>query len=211
MTRKSQADLIHEMTDRQVTVQLIISQLIFILLAVFGSLILFDSFWSDWGRLFQFSLHQWFWYGCIPGLIVLLIDIILVYSLPKKYYDDGGINEKVFRNRSIGSIFGITLLIAVCEEVLFRGVLHTEFGYFAASLLFAIMHIRYLKKIVLLVSVLFVSFFIGYVYEITGNLMVTITSHFIIDFFLALWIRFGKWGGADGRRITATNPSRGLE
>ncbi|KHE69927.1 CPBP family intramembrane glutamic endopeptidase [Halobacillus sp. BBL2006] len=197
MKRKNQAELIQQLSDREITVQLVLTQLTILLLAAIGSFFLFDSF-LDWTELFHFSWTELLWFGLIPGLMVLLIDFILLYSLPERYYDDGGINVKVFRHRSYIGITGITLLIAFSEEVLFRGVIHTEFGYLVASVLFAIMHIRYLDKIVLLVSVLFVSFFIGYMYEQTGSLFVTITAHFVIDFVLAIWIRIGKWGAESG-------------
>ncbi|MYL48430.1 CPBP family intramembrane metalloprotease [Halobacillus litoralis] len=197
MKRKSQSELILEMNDREITLQLVLTQLSILILALIGSVFLFDAFWADWRSQIDFHVNELLVYGVIPGLMVLLIDLFLVYRLPQRMYDDGGINVKVFKNRSSISIIGITLLVAVSEEMLFRGVLHAEFGYIVASILFAVMHIRYLTKIVLLVSVLFVSFFIGYMYELTGNLLVTIFAHFLIDVVLAFWIRFGKWGETD--------------
>ncbi|WP_394217415.1 CPBP family intramembrane glutamic endopeptidase [Halobacillus trueperi] len=197
MKRKSQSELILEMNDREITLQLVLTQLSILILALIGSVFLFDAFWADWRSQIDFHVNELLVYGLIPGLMVLLIDLFLVYRLPQRMYDDGGINVKVFKNRSSISIIGITLLVAVSEEMLFRGVLHAEFGYIVASILFAVMHIRYLTKIVLLVSVLFVSFFIGYMYELTGNLLVTIFAHFLIDVVLAFWIRFGKWGETD--------------
>ncbi|MGP4060120.1 lysostaphin resistance A-like protein [Halobacillus sp. H74] len=195
MKRKDQATIIKQMSDQEVTLQLILTQLIIFSMSIIGSVILFESFWDGWTQQFNLNMNQWIWFGVLPGLMVLLIDYVLMYSLPERMYDDGGINVKVFQNRSIQGIIGITFLVAFSEEMLFRGVLHTEFGYITASLLFAVMHIRYLTKIVLFISVLFVSFFIGYMFEITGSLIVTITAHFIIDLVLAFWIRFGKWGG----------------
>ncbi|WP_281975463.1 CPBP family intramembrane glutamic endopeptidase [Halobacillus litoralis] len=195
MKRKDQAAIIKQMSDQEVTLQLILTQLIILSMSIIGSVILFESFWDGWIQQFNLNMNQWIWFGILPGLMVLLIDYVLMYSLPERMYDDGGINVKVFQNRSIQGIIGITFLVAFSEEMLFRGVLHTEFGYITASLLFAVMHSRYLTKIVLFISVLFVSFFIGYMFEITGSLIVTITAHFIIDLVLAFWIRFGKWGG----------------
>ncbi|WP_226579431.1 CPBP family intramembrane glutamic endopeptidase [Halobacillus litoralis] len=192
MSRKTQAELIKELSDQQVTVQLVLTQLVILCLAVIGSALLFDSFWNDWSQQLTLNGQEWLVYGVLPGLIVLFIDFSLMYFLPERFYDDGGINDKVFRNRSIPSIFGVVLLVALSEEMLFRGVLHTEFGYIAASVLFAVMHIRYLTRLVLFVSVLFVSFFIGYMFELTESLIVTITAHFIIDVILALYIRFGN-------------------
>ncbi|MFZ0369185.1 MAG: CPBP family intramembrane glutamic endopeptidase [Halobacillus sp.] len=194
MKQKKQAEVIKLMTDQELTLQLILTQLLLLILSILGSFFLFDSFWSEWKSIFEVTFNDWVWFGVLPGFIVLLIDFILMNTLPKQYYDDGGINNKVFKNRSIPGIIGVTLLVAISEEMLFRGVLHTEYGYWAASLLFALLHFRYLSKIVLLISVLFVSFFIGYMFEITGSLTVTITAHFIIDVVLAMWIRLGNRG-----------------
>lgn len=86
------------------------------------------------------------------------------------------------------------MLVAIAEELLFRGVIQTTFGYLISSTLFALIHFRYLKKPVLLISVLFVSFYIGYIFILTENLLVTITAHFVVDFTLGLVIRFQKRG-----------------
>src|SRR5690625_262268 len=88
--------------------------------------------------------------------------------------------------------FFISLFVAVFELILFRFVLQTVFGYFIASTIFVLVHVRYLKKPVLFVSVLLLSFYIGYLFEVTGNLFVTMIAHFTIDFLLGLIIRFQK-------------------
>nr|WP_153736292.1 type II CAAX endopeptidase family protein [Aquibacillus halophilus] len=179
------------MSDYQLKQQLLLSQFILFTLSLIASLFLFDSF-KDWLDLFKWQPTQFILYGVLPGIIVILIDLFLMYNLPKKLYDDGGINEKIFKNRTVTEIFIISLVVAISEEMLFRGVIHTIFGYFFASILFALVHIRYLSKPVLLISILLLSFYLGYMYEITNNLFVTIIAHFIIDFFLALIIRFKK-------------------
>ena len=190
MKRPSQSDLIKTMSHREITLHLVLTQAIILALSVIGSWLLFSSFWEGWRNQLTFSLFEVFVYGIVPGVIVVSIDLILMKFVPEKYYDDGGINVKVFKDRSLRGIIGITLLVAISEELLFRGVLHAQFGYIIASTLFAVMHIRYLKKFVLLISVLFVSFCIGYMYEITGNLLTTITAHFVIDLLLAIYIRY---------------------
>ncbi|WP_338079283.1 type II CAAX endopeptidase family protein [Aquibacillus halophilus] len=189
--KQKQIDLIHSLSDYQLKQQLLLSQFILFTLSLIASLFLFDSF-KDWLDLFKWQPTQFILYGVLPGIIVILIDLFLMYNLPKKLYDDGGINEKIFKNRTVTEIFIISLVVAISEEMLFRGVIHTIFGYFFASILFALVHIRYLSKPVLLISILLLSFYLGYMYEITNNLFVTIIAHFIIDFFLALIIRFKK-------------------
>ncbi|UOR12432.1 CPBP family intramembrane glutamic endopeptidase [Halobacillus amylolyticus] len=192
MRLTDQAQLIKQMSDREVTKHLVYTQLFIFLFAIALSVFLFDAFFSDWQQLFTLTFNEWLFYGILPAVVVLAIDFVLMASLPKRFYDDGGINEKVFKNQPLTKIFFLTLIIAFSEEMLFRGAIQTEFGYIIASLVFAVIHFRYLTKVVLFVSVLCVSFLIGYMYELTHSLSVTITSHFLIDFILALSIRVRK-------------------
>lgn len=191
---KNQAEMIKSMSHQELTKQLIFSQLFLLIMALLTSMFLFDPFVGTWISLFHADVKSIFIYGVIPALFILSIDLLLLNLLPKHMYDDGGINEKIFRERPIVQIIAIAALIAVCEELLFRGVIHTEAGLVVASLIFALIHIRYLRKLILLISVLLVSFFLGYMYELTQNLWVTIVAHFLVDAILGIWIRLGYWG-----------------
>lgn len=188
-----QDELLQKISDKELKISLILSQALFLLISLILSLFFFDHFF-DWFDLFKFNSKEIFFYGIIPGIIIVLIDVILINILPARYLDDGGINKRVFKNRSVGDIFFLAFIIATCEELLFRGVFQTTFGFIIASLIFALVHVRYLKKPVLFISVLFISFCIGFLFEITGNLLVTIVMHFTIDFLLGLMIRFQIWG-----------------
>lgn len=188
-----QSEIIKMMSDEELKKQLLLSQFLFLFIGFILSIFLFNKL-TDWFIYINWDINEIVYYGVIPGLIIVFIDILLMIVLPKRYYDDGGINERIFKNQSIAYIFILSLVVAISEEVLFRGVIQTTFGYVFASVLFALVHFRYLKKPVLLVSVLFVSFYIGYMFEITGNLLVTIIAHFTVDFLSGLLIRFPKWG-----------------
>ncbi|MTW84972.1 CPBP family intramembrane metalloprotease [Virgibacillus dakarensis] len=191
MTMVSQRELIKRMSDRELTKQLMLSQLFLFILSLVLSFILFNNM-AQWFQYFRLDGYEILVYGVIPGLIIVTVDVILMAVLPEHYYDDGGINDKIFKNRSVSSIFIVVLVIAIAEELLFRGVLQTTFGYVTASTIFALVHIRYLKKPVLLLSVLFVSFYLGFLFERTGNLLTTMTAHFIVDFLSGLIIRLSK-------------------
>ncbi|WP_188206041.1 CPBP family intramembrane glutamic endopeptidase [Alkalibacillus aidingensis] len=188
MKRKSQAEVVKQLSDRELLLNVYASQGLFLLIAIIVGWFLFDKL-DDFLILWQFDFAQIWYYGVVPGIIIVVIDIILIQFLPKQYYDDGGINERLFKSISIPHIFIIALVIAISEEVLFRGVIHTFAGLIIASLIFALIHFRYLNKMVLLVSVLLLSFVIGYMYELTHNLLVPITAHFIIDFLLGVYYR----------------------
>lgn len=54
--------------------------------------------------------------------------------------------------------------------------------------MFILVHTRYLLKPILLFFIILMSFFFGFLYEWTGNLVVTIVTHFTIDFIIGLFI-----------------------
>ncbi|PKR78876.1 CPBP family intramembrane metalloprotease [Halalkalibacillus sediminis] len=188
MKKNRQAKIVEQLTDRQLLLNLYLSQSMFLFVAIIGIWIFFDSF-RTFFQLFQWNPSQVFLYGIVPALLIVIVDIVLIKILPKRFFDDGGINERIFSMLSIPHIFLITFIIAVSEELLFRGLIHTEAGYIIASLVFALIHYRYLHKIVLLISVLLLSFLIGYMYEITQNLLVPIVAHFFIDLLLGIYYR----------------------
>lgn len=187
-----QADLIKKMTDREILLNLYITQLIMLVIALTLSWFLFES-WSDLLTLFKWQPFEIFVIGGGAALLIVFFELLLEKVLPKHMLDDGGINERVFRNRSIFHIFILALFIAFAEELLFRGVLQTHFGIVPASILFAIIHFRYLSKVVLFVITVSLSFFLGWLYLITGNLLVPIFTHFTIDFVLGSILRFRNY------------------
>lgn len=186
-----QSEIMKQLSDKELKQQLLLSQLFIAATAIILSFFLFDTV-LDWLLYFNWDIEEIFMYGVLPGITIVVFDLVIIRLFPKEAYDDGGINERIFRNQSVIYIFSISLLVAVSEELLFRGVIQTVFGYFSASILFALVHIRYLKKPVLFISVLLTSFFIGYLFMATENLVVTITAHFLVDFLLGLMIRFKK-------------------
>lgn len=186
-----QADLIKKMTDKEILLNLYITQLIMLVLALGLGWFLFDS-WADLVQKFKWDPFTIFVVGGGSAFIIVLFELMLEKILPKKMLDDGGINERVFQNRSVFHIFVLVTIIAFAEEILFRGVLQTHFGLIPASLLFAIIHVRYLRKVILFVITVSLSFYLGWLYLVTDNLLVPIFTHFTIDFVLGCILRFRK-------------------
>lgn len=184
-----QDELVQQMSDEELLKSLYYSQLILFSIALILGAFLFDHL-EDWLNLFSLDGKQIIIYGVIPALLIVSLNLLLKMLVHKRHLDDGGINERIFKDRSVSTISLIAFVVSASEELLFRGVIQTVFGYFIASTTFALVHVRYLRKPVLLISVVVTSFFIGYLYEITGNLYVTITTHFLVDFILGLVIRF---------------------
>lgn len=183
-----QADIIKDMKDKEVLFHLYLTQLILLILALTIGYFLFEDI-ESFLKIWEWNVKEILLFGGGSAIIVIVMDAILMKVLPKNMYDDGGINEKVFKNRPIWHIIIICVIVSCSEELFFRGVLQTHFGYIVASIIFAVMHIRYLYKWVLFVVVVSLSFFIGWIYILTENLFVTIVMHFLIDFIFALIIK----------------------
>ncbi|MFC4737991.1 CPBP family intramembrane glutamic endopeptidase [Bacillus daqingensis] len=128
--------------------------------------------------------------GIIFAAAVIVLEIILYKAVPSSWFDDGGVNERIFQHMHPAHIAVVSLVVAICEEVLFRGVIQEHFGLLAASILFALIHVRYLKNMFLFSFVVLMSVGLGVVYEWTGTLVSVIIAHFLIDFILGLLIRY---------------------
>src|SRR5699024_8788301 len=111
----NQTELIKQMSDEELKRQLLLSQSIFFLISIILSFFLFSNI-SDWLHYISFDFKQIVLIGVLPALAIVLIEVILYVFVPARYFDDGGINEKVFRNQSIGSIFLISIVVAIAEE-----------------------------------------------------------------------------------------------
>lgn len=179
--------LIKQLTPKQLRQSVYYSQLLFLVISILLTFIFFRQS-INWFNLFVFNYRDIIVFGLFAGIIVVMIELSMYKYLPKHLFDDGGINEKVFKHATIVDVFMIAFVVAICEEILFRGVLQSAFGYIIASTLFVLMHYRYLKKIVLFTVLVAISFFIGYLFELTNNLLVTMMFHFTVDFLLGLYI-----------------------
>lgn len=189
----SQKELIQKISPQDLRKNVLYSQVLFICITIILSFVIFDSM-CDWFDLFKWDIKQIMILGVGSGLLIVLVEFILISIIPKHHFDDGGINEKIFKKCSTINIFFLTLIIAISEELLFRGLIQTVFGFWIATILFILMHTRYLLKPVLLILMILMSLFFGLLYEWTDNLAVTISTHFTIDFILGLFIRSYKWG-----------------
>lgn len=176
------------MNPRELLYHLYLSQIAFFAIGLVLAYFLFNSFQSL-KEIFAWQPINIFVIGTLVALVVVGADLLLMKMVPKSLLDDGGINEKMFQTRSLPHIIFLAFVISFAEEFLFRGVIQTHFGIWIASILFAVLHIRYLHKWVLFISVVVISFVLGYTYEVTGSLWVTIWAHFLIDLLLAYKIR----------------------
>lgn len=189
--KNRQSDLLEEISDRELVFHLYLTQVILLALSALLAWIFFDKY-SEMFALFKWDIKEIVLIGGGAGILVVLFDTIMMKILPKSYYDDGGLNAKIFSKRPVWHIAVISLVVAISEEILFRGVIQTHFGLIISSAVFALIHFRYLFHWYLFLNIVALSFFIGYIYVITENLFVTIFMHFLIDFLLGVIIKYGK-------------------
>jgi membrane protease YdiL (CAAX protease family) len=186
--KKNDRELIKGATDKELLNSLYLTQIMILIISFILGMFLFDDL-EEFINLFIWDLPQIILWGGIFGVAVVLLDLLLMKLLPSHFYDDGGLNERIFRNRSIFQIAFIAAIVAVPEELLFRGIIQTHFGLIPASLIFALVHYRYLFNGYLFLNVIGLSFLIGYIYLQTNNILVTIFMHFLIDFLLGCHIK----------------------
>ncbi|MBN2984345.1 CPBP family intramembrane glutamic endopeptidase [Cohnella algarum] len=132
--------------------------------------------------------------GWAAGLaaVIVAFDIGISRWVPEEAMDDGGVNEKIFRKRAVWHIALISFIVAVCEELLFRGAIQHSIGPYWTSILFAAIHVRYLRHWIPTGMVFGISYGIGLLYDFTGTLWAPIATHFLFDFVMGLIIRFRK-------------------
>lgn len=124
--------------------------------------------------------------------IVFSIDFLLSRFVKEEYLDDGGINQMLFRNRPIWHIAIISIIVAICEELLFRGAIQHGIGPYWTSILFALIHVRYLRHWIPTGWVFLSSYALGYIYIQAGTIWAPIVCHFLIDFISGLVIKYRR-------------------
>lgn len=188
-------EIINELTDKELLLHLYFTQIILFIISLILGMVLFDEY--PFQDLMNWNDPNILYFGVTAGGAVVFLDAILMKWLPPSYYDDGGLNKKIFKNRNILHIAFIAAVVAISEELLFRGIIQTKVGIVIASVIFAIIHYRYLFNRFLFINIVSLSFFIGFIFEWTNNLVVTIVMHFLIDFLLGVMIRSKKLNKED--------------
>ncbi|MBW7473482.1 CPBP family intramembrane metalloprotease [Paenibacillus oenotherae] len=124
--------------------------------------------------------------------LVIVVDLLISRFVPEDVSDDGGVNDRIFRGRPVWHIIVLSFIIAVCEETLFRGAIQQHIGPYWTSILFATIHVRYLRHWIPTGLVFSISYALGWIYIETGTLWAPVIAHFLIDMIMGLLIRFRR-------------------
>lgn len=81
-------------------------------------------------------------------------------------------------------------LIALGEEIFFRGLIQPSLGVVFTAMVASLYHIRVSRNAIYLIAVaFFMNIIFGYLYETTGNLLVPILLHYEFHLFNIVYIR----------------------
>ncbi len=173
------------MEPRTLRINLVLTQAIVLVLAIVGSLLV-----HGWPGTLQMFLHlsgKETAVAIVIAAVVLAVTFLIERFLPASWLEDNGINDRIFSGLPVGGILLLCLLVGVSEEWLFRGVLQALLGNVWTSCLFALIHFRYLRKPVLLISVFSISYLLGTIFEMNAHLLGPILAHSLINFVQALF------------------------
>jgi membrane protease YdiL (CAAX protease family) len=132
----------------------------------------------------------------VPSVAVGIEWILLRY-VPRQYWFEP-INDQLAKNFSLFELSLIFIVGSISEEIFFRGVLQNFFGFWIATLLFVVIHTRYLKRFVLLAVSIMFGCGLGLVYLVSNKIWVAILCHFLLNMGSIMVL---KKGSAQKRKI----------
>ncbi|MBH5317992.1 CPBP family intramembrane metalloprotease [Paenibacillus sp. GSMTC-2017] len=180
---------IDEIDDRMLLINLYATQALTLIIGIIW--ILFQR--QNIIQLFSVpSTIMYIWWGLGLAAAVIAIDLLISRWIPEDVADDGGVNDRIFGNRPIWHIVLISFVVAVCEELLFRGAIQHAIGPYWTSIIFAAIHVRYLKHWIPTGLVFSISYGLGWIYIESGTIWAPIIAHFVIDLIMGLIIRFRR-------------------
>ncbi|WPD18651.1 type II CAAX prenyl endopeptidase Rce1 family protein [Thermaerobacter composti] len=146
---------------------------------VFGFLILLlgDAKTPSWSRLLALGDARQVWgLGTILGLLAVAMQIGIAVFLPERLWADDGTNA-FFTRLSYAHIVLLMALTALGEELFFRATIQSlllrwipsvAVGLAVAAAVFAVAHVRYVTRPVLLAGAWGIGLLLGWGYWFTG-------------------------------------------
>ena len=112
--RNKQADQVKQLKDEELYRALIMTQMLLLLIASVLGFFIFDDI-KEFFSLFDFYDSAIILVGIPAGLIVVIYDLISMKYLPQSFFDDGGINKRIFSSLNGRQIVLVVLIVSVVE------------------------------------------------------------------------------------------------
>jgi len=182
-------------SDKVVVVNLYITQslLLFIGMTIllFQSQNLLDMLKVADSRLFVWSL--------LFSGIAVLANLAFTPFVPKQLQEADAMNILLAKRVPLWHLMIICLVVGFVEELLFRGVIQYAIGIYWTSIVFTIIHVHYLRHWILTGMVFLLSYSLGWLYDHTGSLMVSVVAHALYDLIMLCIVRYDI-GGSYGEQ-----------
>lgn len=187
---------------------------------VFGFLILLlsDAKTLSWPQLLALGdVRQVLGLGTILGVLAMAMQTGIAVFLPERLWADDGTNIS-FTQLSYAHILPLMALTAIGEELFFRAAIQSlllrwvpsvAVGLAAAAAVFAVAHVRYVTRPVLLAGTWGIGLLLGWGYWFTGNIWTAIWAHFLINVTMTVLGKHGwlpGWGSSTGERQGPRRP-----
>jgi membrane protease YdiL (CAAX protease family) len=175
-------------------------RIVLVTIAVEGVLALLFLVWSHY-RSYPFSWIPSLWelaLGCVSCVPILLLNWLL-FGPPAQRIpllrSCFAFREQIVRplvsvlNHRSGLI--ISLCAGIGEELFFRGLVQTELGLFAASVLFSLLHFGSAVRSYLLVALIYaaIGLYFGWLAQYFNSLWVPIAAHALYDYLALAYLR----------------------
>src|SRR3989339_222132 len=174
--------------------------LVLLVFGVEGVLFLVALLWSYLAKINPFSsIHLNYLHiliAVLAGGFLIVCNYLAVNELSKfitffkklkEAYEEVAI---LAVNVNLSGALIIALISGFTEEFFFRGVIQQQFGIIIASLAFGLLHIGNAKTLVYGLYTVFVGFYLGWLFSVTGNLLVPIIVHIINNFLALPYMRY---------------------
>lgn len=188
---------------------------------VFGFLILLlgDAKTPSWSRLLALGdARQVLGLGTILGLLAVAMQIGIAVFLPERLWADDGTNA-FFTRLSYAHIVLLMALTALGEELFFRAAIQSlllgwipsvAVGLAVAAAVFAVAHVRYVTRPVLLAGAWGIGLLLGWGYWFTGSIWTAVWAHFLVNVTMTVlgkrgWFLPG-WRSSTGERRRLRQP-----
>lgn len=99
-------ELIEKISQKELKKTLYYSQALFFTIALILSFTFFRGK-INWGQLLTFNLRDLILYGLLLAIVIVVLELLLYHFLDEKHFDDGGLNEKLFKNLPIHQVFSL--------------------------------------------------------------------------------------------------------
>lgn len=136
------------------------------------------------------GFYNWIW--LIIGYLSMVLGLFLLTKLrPPEYFYDEAV-DLLMKSLNMGQLLIVFIIGGVAEELVFRGIVQVWIGLIPSSIVFMLIHIRYLKKPLMALGTLCLSLILGGLYIVTGSIWPCIIAHIAINMTTAWAIKSGR-------------------